>query len=118
MTQKVPQTMIEQDFPVTTKTPASGVIAVDLDKDLNVTVSLTGNVTSWTLTGGKAGQYVPIRFVQDATGNRTVVFNASMKGTSTVNFDTTANGVTWLLFYVKDTSQNMECVGFRAGTGV
>lgn len=117
MTQKIPQTMIEQEFPVVTKTPSSGVVTWNLDTDLNLTVSLTSNVTSWTLSGGKAGQYIPVRFVQDATGNKAVVFNASMKGTSTINFDTSANGVTWLLFYIKDTSQNMECVGFRAGTG-
>ncbi len=34
--------------------------------------ALTGNVTSWSITNGKDGQEIAIRWTQDGTGSRTV----------------------------------------------
>jgi len=56
--------------------------------------AMTGNVTSITMSNAVGGQTVNIRFLQDATGGRTVAPPASSKIAGSVN--TTANGVSWL----------------------
>lgn len=57
--------------------------------------TLTGNVTSITLSNAVAGQTVQIRFQQDATGGRTVAVPSGAKVDGSIN--TTANRVSWLI---------------------
>lgn len=57
--------------------------------------ALTSNVTSMTMSNAVGGQTVNIRFVQDATGGRTVAVPASAKVSGSVNI--AANTVTWLI---------------------
>ena len=44
-----------------------------------VRVTLTGNITAFNLTGGTDGQKVIVEFMQDATGNRSIVFGSSIR---------------------------------------
>lgn len=44
------------------------------------TVTMTGNITTLTLSNMSAGQRVVFDFVQDATGNRTVAYPAAVHG--------------------------------------
>lgn len=58
----------------------AGSVAVDLATGINFTLTMTGS--PWTLaapTNGKPGQSGLIEIVQDATGNRTLSFNAIWK---------------------------------------
>lgn len=55
--------------------------------------ALTSSVTLMTLSNPAPGQTVNIRFVQDATGGRTVANPAGSKISGGVN--TAANGVSW-----------------------
>jgi len=57
--------------------------------------TLTGNVTSITLSNAAAGQTVQIRFQQDATGGRTVAVPSGAKVDGSIN--TAANRVSWLI---------------------
>ena len=57
--------------------------------------TMTGNVTSITLTNAAAGQTVQIRFQQDATGGRTCAVPSGAKVDGSIN--TGANRVTWLI---------------------
>ncbi|WP_157359788.1 hypothetical protein [Caldimonas brevitalea] len=56
--------------------------------------TLTGNVTSSTISNLAQGQYVSIRFKQDATGGRTVVLPATAKVAGSVGL--LANQVSYL----------------------
>lgn len=47
-------------------------------------ISLTGNVTSSTITGGTAGQRFTFIIKQDATGSRTLVFPTNVKGAGSI----------------------------------
>ena len=55
-------------------TMSVSVAGIDL-----VRVALTGNVTTFNLTGAVDGQKVIIEFVQDSTGSRTVAFGTSIR---------------------------------------
>jgi hypothetical protein len=57
--------------------------------------ALTSNVTSMTMSNPVGGQTVNIRFMQDATGGRTVAVPTGAKVLGSVNL--TANGVSWLI---------------------
>ena len=57
--------------------------------------TMTGNVTSITLSNPAAGQTVQIRFQQDATGGRTVAVPSGAKVDGSIN--TAANRVSWLI---------------------
>ena len=57
--------------------------------------TMTGNVTSITLSNAVAGQTVQIRFQQDATGGRTVAVPSGAKVDGSIN--TGANRVSWLI---------------------
>lgn len=48
-------------------------------------MTLTGNVTSQTISGVTPGQLVTFIWTQDATGSRTVVYPSIIKGSSSVN---------------------------------
>ena len=57
--------------------------------------TMTGNVTSITMSNAVAGQTVQIRFQQDATGGRTVAVPSGAKVDGSIN--TAANSVSWLI---------------------
>lgn len=57
--------------------------------------TMTGDVTSVTLTNATAGQTVQIRFQQDATGGRTCAVPSGAKIDGNIN--TGANRVSWLI---------------------
>lgn len=57
--------------------------------------TMTGNVTSITLSNAVAGQTVQIRFQQDATGGRTCAVPSEAKVDGSIN--TGANRVSWLI---------------------
>lgn len=46
---------------------------------INTSVTLTGNITTMNVSNVKAGQAGQIRFIQDATGSRTTVWNSVFK---------------------------------------
>lgn len=56
--------------------------------------SLTGN-TTLAITGGADGQTINIRFVQDATGGRTVTLPSNVSANGAIS--STASYVTWLI---------------------
>lgn len=51
----------------------------DFNTFINTAVTLTGNITTMTLSNVKAGQAGQIRFIQDGTGSRTAAFNSIFK---------------------------------------
>lgn len=57
--------------------------------------TMTGNITSITLTNATVGQTVQIRFQQDATGGRTCAVPSGAKIDGSIN--TGANRVSWLI---------------------
>jgi hypothetical protein len=72
----------------------------DFSTFINSSVTLTGNITTQTLSNVKAGQAGQIRFIQDGTGSRTSVWNSIFKfaGGSTPTLSTTAAAID-VLFY-------------------
>jgi phage-related minor tail protein len=79
----------------------AGAVSIDLSSitSTNLILKMTGNVTSFALTGPVDGAAYSIRFIQDATGGRTFAgFPAVFKfagGVAPV-FTTTANAVNFL----------------------
>lgn len=55
----------------------AGVMTLDCSQGRNMLVTLSGNVTSWSLTNGQAGQFYQVTFIQDATGSRTLASAAA-----------------------------------------
>lgn len=51
----------------------------DFSTFVNAAVTLTGNITTQTLTNIMAGKSGTIRFIQDATGSRSTVWNSNFK---------------------------------------
>lgn len=75
-------------------------VAPDMSTFINAVMTLTGNLTLANPTNTKVGQTGCIRFVQDATGSRTIAFGANWKfaGGAAPTLTTTATA-TDLLFY-------------------
>lgn len=93
----VPSSVIYQpETPVTFGTTTT----FDFNTFINTAVTLTGNITTQTLSNVKAGQAGQIRFIQDGTGSRTTVWNSILKfsGGVTPALSTTAGAVD-VLFY-------------------
>lgn len=57
---------------VVTSTFAGGALSVNLDSGRVFKITLNGNATSFTTTGGTAGLPYKVYLIQDATGNRTI----------------------------------------------
>jgi hypothetical protein len=72
----------------------------DFNTFINTAVTLTGNITTQTLSNVKAGQAGMITFIQDGTGGRTTVWNSIFKwaGGTTPTLSTAAGAVD-ILFY-------------------
>ncbi len=86
-----------------TSTPDAVTYAAALTVNCNNanyhTVTLTGNVTSLTLSNARAGSTHVLEFTQDGAGGRTLAgvsanFKDDLGGTDTMSFDTAANHVT------------------------
>ncbi|QKY78984.1 hypothetical protein Jinkies_36 [Arthrobacter phage Jinkies] len=58
---------------------AGGAFTLDAALGNHQTVTLTGNVSSMTVTNPKLGQVMTVEFIQDATGSRTVAWPANFK---------------------------------------
>lgn len=65
-------------------------------------ITLTGNVTSSTLTGGVASQIVTFKIIQDATGGRTLAWPANVKNPQSP--DPGANAISVQSFYFDGTN--------------
>ena len=67
----------------------------DFSTFINTAVTLTGNITTMTLSNVKAGQSGMITFIQDGTGSRTTVWNSIFKfsGGTVPALTQTANAV-------------------------
>jgi hypothetical protein len=69
----------------------------------NAAITLTGNVTTQTLSNVTAGKDGSITFIQDATGSRTTVWNSVFKfsGGVTPALSTAANAVDVLIYHCR-----------------
>jgi hypothetical protein len=79
----------------------TGAVSIDLSTlpSSNLSLTMTGNVTSFALTNPADGVTYSVRFIQDATGGRTFAgFPAAFKFSGGVApvFTTTANAVNFL----------------------
>lgn len=72
---------------------ASGAFTLDFAAGRNFNVTLAANSTMNVPTGMKDGQSGTIRFVQDATGNRTLGLATAIKKFGTYTLSTAANAV-------------------------
>lgn len=79
----------------------------DFSTFINTAVTLTGNITTQTLSNVTAGKAGSITFIQDGTGSRTTVWNSIFKFASgaTPTLSTTGNAID-VLFYSCRTTTN------------
>lgn len=87
---------------IRTMTYAATLAPVVTSSDLTLRVTLTGNTTVSAPTQGQAGDRLTFAFTQDATGGRTVSWNAAFKTSWTPT--TTANKVNVITFTYDGTS--------------
>lgn len=93
----------------------TGAVSIDLSataKSNNLYLTLTGNVTSFALTNPVDGGVYNIRFIQDATGGRTMpALPASFKFSSGTapTFTTTANAVDFMSLLYGGTEATYMC---------
>lgn len=89
-----------------TTTTFGATTTFDFSTFINTAVTLTGNITTQTLSNVKAGQAGQIRFIQDATGSRTTAWNSIFKfqGGVTPTLSTAANAVDALEYYCTSSS--------------
>jgi hypothetical protein len=68
-------------FTTETTTTYGSTTTFDMSTFFNTAVTLTGNITTVTISNIKAGQSGTIRFIQDGSGSRTLpaTFNANFK---------------------------------------
>jgi hypothetical protein len=87
-------------YPAETTTTFGATTTFDFNTFINTAVTLTGNITTMTLSNVKAGQAGMITFIQDGTGSRTSVWSNTFKfaGGGTPTLSTAANAVD-ILFY-------------------
>lgn len=86
--------------------PDAATIAVDLASGTNFVVTLAGNRTLGAPSNAKPGMTGTILIKQDATGSRTLAYNAAWKPFgSTPALSTAANAVDLLTFIVEDSGK-------------
>lgn len=78
------------------------------------TITLTGNVTSSTLSGAGTGEILTFNICQDATGGRTFVWPGNVLNAGTV--DSTANGCSHQTFIFD--GSNAQVIGNMVVTGI
>lgn len=90
--------------PATVTTSATPAFNAAQSNIFYLSAALNANVTGATITNPADGQTISIRFVQDATGGRTVTFSTSIKAAGAI--DPGANRVSWLtLTYVSSSAR-------------
>lgn len=81
---------------------------LDFNTFQNTKITLTANITSFSCSNQKAGQGGKIRFIQDATGSRTIpaTFGCNMKFAGGVQpvLTTTANAIDELVYHCHSSS--------------
>ena len=83
-----------------------------------VRVTLTGNITSFGLTGGHDGQKIIVEFIQDSSGNHTVSFDSSIRfGTdiTSATLTTTANKMDRLGLVYNASANKYDVLAFAKG---
>ena len=85
----------------------AATVAVDLSLSNNYTLTLAGSRTLGAPTNQTAGQSGVVVITQDATGSRTLAFNAVWKfpGGTAPTLTTTANAVDVLAYYVESATR-------------
>lgn len=93
-------------FTTETTTTFGATTTFDLSTFINTAVTLTGNITTMTVSNPKAGQCGMITFIQDGTGSRTTVWSSTFKfaGGTTPTLTTGAGGVDTLFYCCRSTS--------------
>jgi hypothetical protein len=91
----------------TTALTDAATIAVDMSTGINFTVTLAGNRTLGAPSNTKVGQTGVFRISQDATGTRTLAYNAVYKwaGGTACTLTTTASKVDYLFYWVFSSSE-------------
>lgn len=87
-------------YPTETTTTYGTTTTFDFSTFINTAVTLTGNITTMTLSNVTAGKSGTIAFIQDGTGSRTSVFSTTFKfaGGGIPTLSTTANAVDILTY--------------------
>lgn len=82
-------------YPTETVTTFGATTTFDFSTFINTAVTMTANTTTQTLSNVVAGKSFQIRFIQDATGSRTTVWNSILKFTGGLapTLTTAANAV-------------------------
>jgi len=95
-------------FTVTqTSTSISGANNIDLSAKNNYNLTLTGDVTlTPTNLSGREGQSGLIALIQDSSGGHSITLNSLFKTPrgDSIAFDTTADGISLMSYYVVNTS--------------
>lgn len=93
-------------FTSETTTTYSTTTTFDFSTFINTAVTLTGNITTQTLSNVKAGQAGTITFIQDGSGSHTSVWNSIFKfaGGATPTLSTAANAIDVLSYSCRSTS--------------
>jgi hypothetical protein len=86
-----PRLMVPADLPGQVATTFSATPVFDASAGTSFTITLTGNVTSSSVTNPTAGETITFIITQDGTGGRTFVWPANFHGAS--NIGTDANNV-------------------------
>ena len=99
---------VDAAFTVTqTASSITGANNIDLSAKNNYNLTLTGNVTlTPTNLTGREGQSGLIALIQDSSGGHSITLNSLFKTPrgSAITFDTTANGISLMSYYVVNTS--------------
>lgn len=87
-------------YPSETTTTYGTTTTFDFATFINTAVTLTGNITTMTLSNVTAGKSGTITFIQDGAGSKTSVFNTIFKfsGGAIPTLTTTANAVDILTY--------------------
>ncbi len=87
-------------YPTETTTTYGTTTTFDFNTFINTAVTLTGNITTMTLSNVRAGKSGTITFIQDGTGSRTSVFSTTFKfaGGAIPVLSTTANAIDVLTY--------------------
>lgn len=93
-------------FTSETTTTFGATTTFDFSTFINTAVTLTGNITTQTLSNVKAGQAGTIAFIQDGTGSRTTAWNSTFKfaGGVTPTLSTAAAAIDILAYSCRSSS--------------
>lgn len=113
---KAIKTLVIQPTPQTVSFSATPSIDVSLGDPVDMT--LTGNVTAATLTGGVDGQKITLRIKQDGTGGRTWAFDSTARfGTdiTSITLSTAASKLDYIGLVYNSAATKYDVVAFTKG---